>query len=266
MLRNVLWKTLRDRRGSLLAWGLGIAALAVLMMAFYPFIRDAEFIQDYIEMFPEELMALFSGQIMDYASIEGFLNTELFFLMAPLLFLIFSIGFGSGAIAGEEERGTLDLLLSNPLSRWRVVLEKFGALIISVFLLGFVFWAVLVLSGLAVNAEINLGRLAGTILSMVLLGIALGTLALAVGCTRGKRMQSLTVASVLGVSGYLLNAIAPMIDWLEPFRRLSPFYYYIGADPLTNGLNLLHVAVLLGLTVAFLVVAVITFERRDLAV
>jgi ABC-2 type transport system permease protein len=57
-----------------------------------------------------------------------------------------------------------------------------------------------------------------------------------------------------------------VVEVLEPYRRLSPFYYFIGADPLKNGLNPGHAAVLIGLTVVFLVVALFAFERRDLAV
>ena len=74
------------------------------------------------------------------------------------------------------------------------------------------------------------------------------------------------MASALGMYAYLLNVIAPIIEWLEPFRKLSPFYYYIAADPLNNGLNLGHVAILTGLIAVFLAVALITFQRRDLAV
>ena len=64
----------------------------------------------------------------------------------------------------------------------------------------------------------------------------------------------------------MLNALAPLLDWLEPFQVASPFYFYIDANPLLNGLNPLHAGVLIGLTVIFLVIAVVTFERRDLAV
>ena len=65
---------------------------------------------------------------------------------------------------------------------------------------------------------------------------------------------------------YFLNALAPLVESLESSRMLSPFYYYIGADPLTNGLNPGHVAVLIGLTAVLLAVALFTFNRRDLAV
>ena len=54
---------------------------------------------------------------------------ELFSLMAPLLLIVFSIGAGASAIAGEEDRHTLELLLANPVSRCRIVLEKLAALV-----------------------------------------------------------------------------------------------------------------------------------------
>ena len=266
MLRNIILKTLRDRRRSLLFWGLGLVALAAIMVAFYPVIRDATFISEYLESFPEEFMALFAGEVVDYTSAEGFLNGELFFLMYPLLLLVFAIGFGSDAVAGEEERGSLDLLLSNPLNRWRLVLEKFTAMAVCTMLLTIVFWATLAIGGAAIDMGLNLLRLAAVCFSGFLLAIAFGAVALAMGCARGKRGLSMGVAGALGVYGYMLNALAPLIDWLEPFQVASPFYYYIDANPLSNGLDPLHAAVLIGLTVFFLGIAIIAFERRDLAV
>ncbi len=54
------------------------------------------------------------------------------------------------------------------------------------------------------------------------------------------------------------------VESVEPFRVLSPFYYYSAADPLVNGLNVLHVAALIGTVAVLLAVSVVAFERRDL--
>lgn len=67
-------------------------------------------------------------------------------------------------------------------------------------------------------------------------------------------------------SSYFFNSLGMSIKSLEPYRKLSPFYYFIGADPLANGLNWGHAAVLIILTLVFLGLAVIAFNRRDLAV
>ena len=93
-----------------------------------------------------------------------------------------------------------------------------------------------------------------------------GAWALALGSITGKCGLSIGVASVLGFAAYFLNALAPLVKSLEPLTKLSPFYYYIGANPLTNGLNIVHVGVLIGLTVLGLAVALVTFEHRDLGV
>jgi len=186
--------------------------------------------------------------------------------VTPLVFLTFAIGFGAGAIAGEEEQGTLDLLLANPLSRRRVVLEKFGALSTGIILLAIIYWAGLAVGTTIITEDVNLLNLAAACFSAALLGITFGTLSLAIGCAMGKRNLAMAGAGGLAAVTYFLNALAPVIDSLEPFRGLSPFYYYIGGDPLLNGLNVGHAGVLIGLTAVFIVVALMLFERRDVSV
>ena len=266
MLRSVLLKTLRDQRRALLWWSIGLVILAASMMAFYPTLADAPEFDKLLEETPEWLAKSFAGDVSDLTSPEGYLNSQLFVLLLPLLFMIFAIAQGSGTIAGEEDRGTLELLLSNPLARWRVVAEKIGAMAIATLVLAFAFWLALAIGAAAIGMDISIGRLAEATLSGALLGLTFGALALALGCATGKHGVCIGVASALGVVAYFLNALAPLVEVLEPSRKLSPFYYYIGADPLTNGLNLGHVAVLIGLAVVLLAVAIITFNRRDLAV
>ena len=266
MFRNIVLKTLFDRRRSLLFWCIGLILLGAILLAFFPVIRDAPFISEYIEAFPEEFLALFAGEVTDYTSPEGYLNGELFFLMYPLLLLVFAIGFGSGAVASEEERGTLDLLLSNPLQRWRVVLEKYLAMLIFGLILVFVFWATIAIGGAIIDMGLNLLRLASICFSGFLLAMAFGSVALAIGCARGKVGVAIGVGGALGVYAYMLNALAPLIDWLEPFQVASPFYYYIDANPLKYGLDPVHASVLIGISIVFLAIAIVAFERRDLSV
>lgn len=266
MLTNVFLKTLRDRRRGLFFWGLGLVLLAVMMAAFFPTIRDMPSMADYIEALPAELMAMFGGDFGDYTTPEGFLNAELFFLMYPLLLLVFTIGFASGAIAGEEEKGTLDLLLSYPIRRWQLVLEKFAAMAVSLLGIATVFWLALLIAGAVIDMGLSPLRLGAACFAGALIAIVFGALALAVGCATGKKALAVGVTGALGFLTYIVNALAPMVDWLEPFRKLSPFYYYSAADPLSNGLDLGHAALLLGLALVFLAVALVTFQRRDLSV
>lgn len=55
----------------------------------------------------------------------------------------------------------------------------------------------------------------------------------------------------MSVAAYLLNAFAPSVEALKPYRGLSLFYYYIGSNPLVNGLDLRHVGVLVAVRCFF---------------
>jgi len=169
-------------------------------------------------------------------------------------------------VAGEEERGTLDLLLSAPLPRWRVVVEKGAALVVATMGLALALWLALSVGAAIVGMDVDPRNTGGAALSVALLGLTFGALALTLASAGGGRGSSVGVAAALGVAAYFLNALTPVVRALEPLRRLSPFYYYIGADPLRNGLNPAHAAVLAGLVVALVAAAATAFERRDIGV
>jgi ABC-2 type transport system permease protein len=265
LLNSVLLKTLRDQRRTFLWWSAGLSAVNALIIILYPSVEDVPELDAIMESMPEALARLFMGDVVNLTSPEGYLNSQLFILVLPLLFLVFTIGRGSGAIAGEEERGTLDLLLSLPVRRSQVVLEKFVAMVAATMALGLVSWLSMAAAALAVGMEIDFVRLGEVTLSCTLLGLAFGAMALALGCAKGSRGLCLGVTSALAIAAYFLNALAPIAESLEPAQKLSPFYLYIGADPLTSGLNLVHAGVLTGLTTAFLAIGVVLFGRRDLA-
>lgn len=263
MLSNVFLKTLRDWRLSLPLWGIGMALLALWVIVLYPTIGESY--AGIMEDLPPAL-AIFVGEAADMASPEGYLSSEMFSFLVPLLFLMLTVGFGGSTIAREEERGTLDLLLSNPIPRWRVVLEKFAAMVVITMVLALTLWLGLIIGAAIASVEISFLRIAEATFSGVLLGLTFGALALALVCVTGKRIWGRGIPAVLAVVSFLLNGFAPLVEALEPYRKLSPFYYYNSAEPLVNGLNPVHVAVLLGLTLLLLAVALIAFERRDLAV
>lgn len=265
MLRNLFLKTLRDYFKPLQWWGISLIGLNIWLVLFYPYIRDMHQINQLLETMPAIIIKPLVGNVPDMTSPAGYLNSDLFFLIAPMLFLFFTIGFGSHAIAGEEENGTLSLLLAQPLARWRVVTDKFAALAAATLILAFAFWAGLAIGAPLVKMDISLIRVAEATLGCALLGIAFGTLALALGCLRGNKSLSLGVTGAAAVAAYLLNSLALVVKELEPYQKLSPFYYYIGNDPLVNGLDASHVTVLIVASLVLLGIGLLAFQRRDIA-
>ena len=266
MLRSVLPKTLWDMRRSFVWWSLGLVGLVALMVAVYPTIRDNPEMNRLVEEYPDALKAFIAfGGAVDYTSGAGYLGSELFSLMIPLLFLVSAVGNGAGAVACEEERGTLDLLLSNPVTRRRVALEKLGAMTLELAGLGVVLWAALWLGGLPVDLDVSAWHLAAATASAGLLALGFGAIAFMVGAATGHRAVAIGVATAGAVAAYLVNGLAGLVEVLEVPQKLSPFYHYAVGDPLRQGLAVDHSLVLVAITVVAAVVGVAAFERRDLA-
>jgi len=263
MLHNIFDKTLWDQRWSLLAWALGIAAVAALYAAFYPSVRQSGIAASYQSLSPTLKRAL---GVTELTSPVGYLESSVFGLLVPLLVILFAATAGTRAIAGDEEAGTLDLLLAQPVSRVRVVLQRFAALAVATLAIGVVvLFALLAVAGPA-GLTVAAGNLAAMALHLVALGVLFGALALALGAALGRRGPVYAATAAVAVLTYVANTLAPQVGGLAWAQKLSPFYYYAGGEPLRRGVQLGDVSVLLTMTAALVAIGAVAFDRRDVAV
>jgi ABC-2 type transport system permease protein len=260
---EVFADALRERRRSLLWWTIGLAALVALNVAFYPSVRDDPALSGYAKDLPESVRALFAGGELDIASPAGYLNSRIFALMAPLLFLIVAIGAGSAAVAGEEERGTLELVLAHPIRRRDYVLQRFLALAVLLAALTTVLLATVALGSHAVNLEISFGKLAVASLSVGLLALLFAAIALATGALAPGRARAIAVAGGLAVAAWIFDGLARSVDPLEGLRPLGPYYHALGQNPLREGAPSAGWALLIAAAAIAAVLAAAGLERRD---
>jgi hypothetical protein len=82
----------------------------------------------------------------DFSSPVGYVNVELLSWLAPIIFIAFAVSIAARALAGEEENGTLSLLLAHTVGRRRLVLQKYAAMIVVVGILGVAFWLTLLVA------------------------------------------------------------------------------------------------------------------------
>jgi len=266
LLRTVLGKTIREQRRALMWWGIGLFASGATYAPFYPSIKDnAETLQKYMDTMPEFLREAFMGSSGDFTSPAGYLNTELFNFFAPLLMLLFAIGAGARAIAGEEEKQTLDVLLSMPIARRRVVIDKFGAMLIAGVLLSALLWLSIPVLGPPYDLNPGLWDLTAAVAMCFQLAMAFGAIALAIGAATGRRALAVGVTAGIAGGSYLLDLLVPTIHSIEWLQLLSPFHYYLGAEPMMRGLDVSSSLVLAGIAAVAFGAALVLFERRDLA-
>jgi ABC-2 type transport system permease protein len=256
-------KTLRDQYRGLIGWGIGVVALVVLMVLLWPSVRDMPGIEQLLENYPEAMRELFNVEAITTGA--GFLNAELFSIILPAMFIVFAIGRGARLVAGEEQAGTLEVLLATPLPRVRVLLEKAAALAVSIAALGAVLLAATAGSASLVGMDIPTGDLALASLSMVLLGLEHGFLALAVGAATGRRGLSIGVAGAVAVTGYVVFVMGALVEAMEPWRSASPFQHALEGGPIGGGLGAGFGW--MGLAALVLLVAGLpVFHRRDVPV
>ena len=265
MLGNVFLKSIHDLRRPILWWSLGLFLYAFVIVLFYPTVSDIPELNEILS--DENLMfRAFIGDIEDIASPEGFLTAEMLAFTFPLLFIVFNLWLGTSSLAGEERRGSLEVLLSHPVRRSTLLLQKFAAMVTGTAALIVVVFVGTVAGALAVDVDLNLLNVIQAYLSLGLLGVTFGALALFVGAWTGKPSTTISVGGAVGIVAYVANVFGPIVDGLEWAQYLSPIYYYIGSDPMTNGLNAAHVGVLVGASATLVGAAGYLFERRDLAV
>ncbi|MGI9646085.1 MAG: ABC transporter permease subunit [Ilumatobacteraceae bacterium] len=261
---DVARRFLADRRTAWLGWGLGVVVYTGLMMALWPTIRDSEGYQNAAEDLPEAFDALFGPGGIDLGSPEGYLNTYVFGMMIPLMMIVAGISAGAAIIAGEEEDGTLELLLSHPVSRRRVALEKSTAVLAYLALFAVLCAGVIIGLGPAVDMDVDAGNVAAASLGAWLAAAVYALVAVTTGAATGRRGASAGLAGGLAGLGYLLMIVAELADGLSGLRYLSPLYLANGSSPVENGIPGGYYLALVAVIGVLVGAAVVALRRRDL--
>lgn len=228
-------QTIRVERRSLVGWTLSIVLLVVAVAAFFPAMKGNAALTSSFDGLPASVQSAFG--LGDLTSAAGYLQGQIFSTLGPVIFLSFAIARGARAIAGEEERGTMDLLLANPLRRSRVVLEKGAAITLELFGLGLVLWLTLLVFGPVFEIHVAVGNTAAATASNGALGLLYGAIALCLSGATGRRSLSLGIASGLAGVGYLYTSIAPFVSSLSDRLAISPFQHGYGYKPVANGMQ-----------------------------
>jgi len=263
MLANPFTKALWETRRSLIGWVLGVSGVGALYAVFWPAMETPE-MQEAMASFPQDILDALNYDNLTTAS--GYLSGSVYGLLVPILVTVFAIGGGTRAVAGDEEAGTLDLLLAHPLSRTRLAMHRVAALLtclaVITVVLGLVLSAMIVPVGLD---GVSVRDLAAMTVHLTLFGATFLALAFAIGAAIGGKGRTLASSSGIAVLAYLAATVIPQVEGLEWVRNLSPYYWYSGEDPLVNGVQTGHALLLAGLTAVLVATGVWRFNRRDVA-
>lgn len=262
MFKNVWGKTLHEKRFFTLFWFLGVIAMTLLTMSFYPSFKQGGFDEAYKSL-PKNVQAL-TGSLVSIKTVPGYISQQIYAFRIPLLTLIMSITMFAGLIAGDESEGTLQTLLAQPVSRLKVFVEKYlaGLIIALIVCFGSVIGVFIALA--LINEYINFMYLLAAMVDAWLLVMLFGTLAFAIGAMTGRKALAGGVTSLIAFGAFLITSLAPNVAVLKQIEKFLPFYYYNNPATAINGLSLSNVLVLASVTMILLIVSLTVFMKRDI--
>ena len=259
MLDPLFRSAFREIRMAVLWWGLGIGLLLVLTVALWPSISEEY--SNMIAELPEGWLAFFGGVSLD--TVEGYLSVE-FFSYAPLILGVFAILAGSAALAGEESQGTLDLVLAEPVRRWRLVLAKGFALMAGLGVTIAIAGVMTAATVIVMDIDLSAGRTFGAFALLWPFEFALALLAMLLSLLLPGRALAGSVLAAYLIASYVLDSMSNIEPALANFRVLYITSYYEGTSALSGEIAWAYVIGLIAILAVAWGSCLPLFERRDI--
>lgn len=264
-MRGLITWGLKQRRWFMIWWMVGIFALIFVNLIFYPSFRDqtAELEKTFSQL-PDSVSSLISDT-GDIFSPSGYLSSQVFYLLLPMMLGILSISLGASLIGREENDGTIELLLSRPISRTTLLRSKALIGIVIVVGVGLFGTITTVVMSTLVKLDVPSMNIFLTGLAAILLAVCFGAMALMITTLgRGARVASIAVAALFAFGGYILASLKSNVEWLKWPSKVFPFDYYHPGDILNGTFNWQNLWYMVGFLVLSAAISVVSFRRRDL--
>lgn len=255
---------LRQRKMYVLWWSVGIVALTAFTVLAYGSIKNQA----------DQLNKAFSGLTSTAGSFfgtsnmfspDGYLNSQLYYITLPILFIILGVTLGSSLISKEERQHTMELLLARPISRSHLLLAKIIAADVIVAVLGAVVAACVLLCGLIVGLGLPAGHILLATLWMTLFSGAFGAVAFTLYAASSLTRRAAAAAAILlSLGGYILTSIGHLVHGIDWLGKLFPYHYYDPGQILNGHVARGLVIYVAALYVAALVISIVGFRRRDI--
>jgi ABC-2 type transport system permease protein len=258
---SVYTKTLRDFRVAIFGWGVGIGLLMYVLLSAINSVTGTPAARATLASLANQFKWL--AEPVAVTTPGGYATWK--YGPTLLVMAIWALLVGSRMLRGEEERGSMDSLLSLPRGRLRVALEKLAAMWTSLLVMGVLIGLLTYAGGKSVNADFGFGGALLFGLNLALTCGVFGSIALLIS------QFTLTAGAAAGATGGVL-LLAIMVDMVhrvfsgtEWISRLSPVYYYNLSKPIipSYGTNAGALLVLLALAVILSGAGVLLFVRRD---
>jgi ABC-2 type transport system permease protein len=259
--------SLRKSRGAIIGWGLGLAALSLMMGTIFDLVAGSNEMMDVMNEFAETMPEF--AELFNFGAMTtpiGWLDVE-YFVFVPLIIGLFATGAGASLLARDEEGGTLDLILAHPVSRtvlfWGRLLAN--TLVIAVLLL--ISWAFLLLTMTwSENFTLPAFELLLPFISLFGILMVFMTLALLLSMLLPTRSISNMVTGMVLIASFFITFLSDVVEELERAADFSPLTYMETSTAIESGLNWNWFGVFIAISLGLALISWQLFQRRDVRV
>ena len=178
---------------------------------------------------------MFVGGVDRIFSPAGFLDTR-FFSMMPLILGVFAVIIGSGLIVGDEENGTLDLILAHPVRRVDLFIGRWLAFCVALLGILAMAWLGLIIATTFTSIKFSWIDVALPFVSLFGILIWFGGLALLLSLILPSRRLAASLTGLILAASYFITTFARISPNLNGLAKWSPLTYYQGGSAL-EGFN-----------------------------
>ena len=268
MVGAIFIETLKQTWKQMVYWGIGLSAMAVLVVIMVPLFNMQD-MRKLLESFPPVILAMVGvgSDLEIFATNEGFVAMG-FFGKSALIFAVYPVVMGMRVTANEEDSGTMDVLLSLPLERARVIIEKFLAYAVSCVGVVVLIYLGLHLGVIVGGVDLDVARLLEITFYLVPLMVFIMAATVLIAVLARRRTVALGVVTAYVIVSYMLQTIGAAAEGTvaEPIGAISFLTYYNTGDILAQGFIWPHIAGYVLLSVALLLAALHRYDRRDIGV
>lgn len=262
----VFWRILKDRRIILLVYTLASIGLLWMYIGLFPTFKDQSAnLEQLIKSYPESLLKAFNFDIKSFTTLEGFLSTEQYSFVWPLMVVFIAIGFAGSCLAGEIERGTIEVLLAQPISRLKLFISRYLAGIFM--LIVFIFFSVYAAPPLSHAYEIDFKAENFTTLAILcfMFSLSIYSIGMFLSSIFSDRGKVFFISGGLIVAMYVINIVSTLKDNLEDLKYFSFFYYFNPSQALVyNKIDEIAYWVFFGTAIIMAISGLIIFSKRNI--
>lgn len=266
---NLIWETIKERKWSVIVYSTVSILLLLLYVAIFPSLQSqTQQLTEVLKTMPEGLLkALGSSpaQLSNF-NLEALLASKQFSMVFQFLAAILAISIAGNDIAGEIEKGTIEFLLSQPVSRLRFYFARFfsGVILLTIFV------ACSTLVVIPIAAAFNVSYVTDVYFKLfwvaLLYSLAIYAFSYFLSAIFSNKGRVYGISAGVITFMYVAFLFSALKENLDKLKYLS-FFHYFSPDILFSGtVDKLGVLIFTLVIIVFVTIGAILFSQRDITI